>query len=477
MAVGTAGVIHHNPDVPGKRTTRPPRRAPPLYKAAVIETADSSSIRVNSSTADIDEAILARIKKCLERANHPNAAKAEARAALYLAFRLMKQFNVTQAEVMAHETPETQRKYAGQSTVAILRRDGNQNKTVQENIYIDPLVCAVEAYFTTKAYITHEERSLEITFYGISENTATAANAFEMVFNLIVERARKYPGQNGKNSYCVGIADGLLRHAEKLNKDEEARAKKAEQDTFAARVKEEEVQRQAALHRLGQFPTEGDMADNTAEDVSQDECEEVEDDRSSTMSPDSWNPLWASSTYDDDDDDEVRQEFIDNEDKSGTEELGEFIEDDVNDTPVDLTEYTNALVDAIAKELRSASSHSPPDSITQPTSEAPISQATRTYSTDSIDPTYQDPILGHAWASHMQLITFRETATKIADEYLRGQGIQKYQSKKGDFSVVNPDVYKQGKKDSKKIDVLRKTIKETVAGEQPELASSRLYPK
>jgi len=75
---------------PRKRTARPP--ALPLYKASVKELTETGTIRVTSSTADIDNVIVLRIKKCLERANHPNTLEAEAKAAIHLASRLMGRY-------------------------------------------------------------------------------------------------------------------------------------------------------------------------------------------------------------------------------------------------------------------------------------------------------------------------------------------------------------------------------------------------
>ena len=75
MAKRTADLIwvpgnHRERELPPrKRTARPP--APTLYKASVKELAETDTIRVTSSTVDVDDVIVLRIKKCLERANHP----------------------------------------------------------------------------------------------------------------------------------------------------------------------------------------------------------------------------------------------------------------------------------------------------------------------------------------------------------------------------------------------------------------------
>ena len=104
----------HPPPVKKPTTKRTTKKLPaPLYKASIKSLADTGTIKVTSSTADLDNGIIQRIKKCLDRANHPTTPEAEAKAALHLASRLMGQYNVSQAEVLAHETPSAQRQYAG----------------------------------------------------------------------------------------------------------------------------------------------------------------------------------------------------------------------------------------------------------------------------------------------------------------------------------------------------------------------------
>ncbi len=61
------------------------------------ELAETGTIRVTSLTADINNVIVLRIKKCLKHANHPNTLEAEAKAVIYLALRLIGRYNVLQA--------------------------------------------------------------------------------------------------------------------------------------------------------------------------------------------------------------------------------------------------------------------------------------------------------------------------------------------------------------------------------------------
>lgn len=93
-----------------------------------------------------------------------------------------------------------------------------------------------------------------LTFYGISENTVTAALAFEMAYNLIGEWARPYKGVGRKNSYALGVCDEMYRMAKQTKKDELAEAKNAEEEATAAKVRQEDVERQAQLDRLHSSP-------------------------------------------------------------------------------------------------------------------------------------------------------------------------------------------------------------------------------
>jgi hypothetical protein len=72
--------------------------------------------------------IVQRIKECLNPTNHPNTAEAEAKTAFHLASRLMGQHNVSQAEILAHESPDARSQHAGMSLVSIHRVDGDSLK-------------------------------------------------------------------------------------------------------------------------------------------------------------------------------------------------------------------------------------------------------------------------------------------------------------------------------------------------------------
>lgn len=194
-------------DPPQRRPPRPastPKLSPVRYKASLKELAETSTIS-GRAVNDIDDGIIQRIRKCLDRANHPNTAEAEAKAAVHLASRLIGQHNLSQAEVLAHESPDTRGQYAGLSTVSI--HHVNNLKQVRQQSYISTLCEAMTNFFDCKYYTTTRPSSLELTFYGIAENTVAASMSFEMAYNLIAHWASSYKGVATRNSYCLGASD------------------------------------------------------------------------------------------------------------------------------------------------------------------------------------------------------------------------------------------------------------------------------
>ncbi|KFY08350.1 hypothetical protein V492_06306 [Pseudogymnoascus sp. VKM F-4246] len=440
-----------------KRTTRKPaapKLPKTLYKAVVKDLADSGTIRVSSSTADIDNTILERIKKCLDRANHPGTPEAEAKVALHRASRLMGQYNVTQAEVLSHEPPSTQRNYAGQSTVDIVRVDSDKSKSVKHQNYVNTLLSAITLFFDCKSYSTTYSYYLRLTFYGIAQNTVTAALSFEMVYNLITEWARPHRGNGPRNSYTIGASDGLYKMAKKRKADEVAEAKKAEKEAMDAKIREEERERKEQLERLAPH---------------------VDDEPLDLCSPEPEVPVYAPSEvssveiwtdYEDSVKDEPLSEDSGLPGESGRNEDSAIVIEDSSDD--DCTEADFKVEDDNMDDIwgnfddlyNLDEENSAPAPILEDPSRTSVPQPKP--SNASADPD-QEP--ESKWASQMQLDIFRATATKIAEEFLADKGVKLKKGRKRNNVIRDQNAYKQGERDGKKIDVHRKTIKEGVSGD------------
>lgn len=64
------------------------------------------------------------------------------------------------------------------------------------------------------------------------------------------------------------------------------------------------------------------------------------------------------------------------------------------------------------------------------------------------------------WASRMQLVAFRQTASRIADDYLKDHDKKLYSGRTRHSVVRDWGLYMQGEKDSQKIDVRQKRIEQ-----------------
>lgn len=457
-----------------KRTSRPravKKVNPPPFKASIKALAESGTIKVTGSTADLDNAAVAKIKKCLERAKHPSAPEGEAKAALLLASQWMARYNVTQAEVLAHEPPDVQRKYAGQSIVSITRTDEDKSKNVRHYAFVDNLLFAMETYFDCKSYTTSYGSSLHLTFYGIAENTVAAAMALEMAYNLICEWARKFKGVGSKNSYCLGTSRELERMAEAWKAAEENASKKAERDALATRLQQEAAERQAQVDRLAPFqqcPNEVVAEPN--------ECvgkNGLTNGHSLHGKGAADNPIFLDSDGESAGEDILGHDsmFVDlADDESDDDCIDADFTGDNGDGMNDLGDVDEEINKLIKREPRSADASPPPSSSPYPSprpqntptapKQHPQSNSDGEAHQDASNQSESKTGLGSTWASHMQLVTFRETATKIADEYVKDRGLKLRSARSRSNEVRDWDAYDRGVEDGKKIDVHRKTIKQ-----------------
>ena len=204
---------------------------------------------------------------------------------------------------------------------------------------------------------------------------------------------------------------------------EEAQAKKAEEMSIAARVNEEKVKRQAELERLMPLSETQDgrvsvpAGDSGGTDGGL--IVHLEDARSATSLPSDETDSDASSDGDpfDDDDNCVEADFTVIEDDEYTgfnrSKHERSKSPTVEQTPFrGMCPKTASATRAAAHGERLAAQSRPPA--------RSGSAGLTTHANTSSDAAEE---LTPNWASHMQLITFRETACKIADDYLKEAGI------------------------------------------------------
>ena len=190
----------------------PPRRQPlKKPKAAIGYLADLET--KDTKTSHVAQAVVDRVRKCFARANHENANEQEARAASRMAAKITEQHHITQADIMVEEDRSERAKRGGISTVDIWpAKDGGRAFTPG---WVDWLTSAIDNFFDCRSFSAGYDNKIEWTFYGIAENTVSGAIAFEAVHNQIQDWSEKYTGIPTRNSYCLGVADGLLSLSKK----------------------------------------------------------------------------------------------------------------------------------------------------------------------------------------------------------------------------------------------------------------------
>lgn len=219
-------------------STMPSKKVPVAKQKATIGWLDngegSTGASASSKVSRVGQDVIERIKKCFERAEHEEKNESEARAAVMMASKYLKKYNLSRADVMEHEDQNTRAARGGMSNVNIWpAKDGG---AVKNQAWVNDLVCAIRKFFDCNSYSTNLHDSVEWTFYGIAEHTLSASIAFEMCHNLIQEWAGSYTTVAARNSYSLGVADGLCRLAEQERVDTENAAREAENKAFAARL-------------------------------------------------------------------------------------------------------------------------------------------------------------------------------------------------------------------------------------------------
>ncbi|KAF5016996.1 hypothetical protein F66182_11150, partial [Fusarium sp. NRRL 66182] len=238
-----------------------------------------------------------------------------------------------------------------------------------------------------------------------------------MAYNLVAEWARPYRGVGAKNSYCLGISEELYRMYQAEKFEQEIQAKEAESAAIVAKVKHEKEERQKQLNLLvpqpviSNKPLFPEMKNHAQKRFGMDgryslwQHEDFPFNELS-LSPDELEALTSSEGGSEDSSmDDFEPDFkLVNEDALNhfedlDEEICKFIK---SESPPFENLFGNYGLSGLSPRPRTALSPSLPER-----------KPTPTHLTDT-KPTYPEPEAATKWSSHMQLVTFRATADKIA---------------------------------------------------------------
>ena len=371
-----------------------------------------------------------------------------------MATRYMQQYNVTQADLLEQATNENDYAAMGSQSVVAITRAGEDGKRVTDQTWVSDVGSAMNTLFDTKSYSTARATSLEWTFYGIAANTVPAAMAFEMAHNLALEWASS-KGKH-KHSYLIGIGYGLWKIADKEKERENRRA--------------EAVERQQREQNEGSkiyVPQPGDGNDEGAGGLPKGIKARVSPD----PEEDTKSSVMLEGYQDNDTNFKIKPEESDSEDRHDVLSHGD--DDDWGDTP-NLTDQGYVSDDNEMKveptfeeedeksidfnadfeeQLREAMPKPAPD-----------------FLMDSDDESDRPNTVGaqltvNPWNTSQALVRFRQSATKVAEEYLKAQNTKLSAGRKRKRTVQDQESYRQGMEDSKKIDMKRRRIEGANAAE------------
>ena len=401
----------------------------------------------------IGKEVIERVKKCFARANHESANEQEARAASKMAAKIMEQYQITQADVMAEENSEQRAKRGGMSTVDIWpATDGGRPFTPG---WVDWLCGAMQNFFDCRSYSTAHTKRIEWTFYGIAEHTISAAIAFEAVHNQVQDWSERFTGIPIRNSYCLGLADGLLRLSEEQQNATEQKIRQAEANAFAARIKQERLDEQRRLARLRQL-----------RQPKVESAPELEDEAAMDLDE-------AATNMDEDvvDEDEATgPEHLDHPGNQTSDLSDNEVSPDFNENDHEIPPAVDTQAD-FDTELRKFLVSDPPH-LPDPHDE----DSSTTQSREATPPPLSDrnineedtlPVETAEWKSMRQLTTFREMSKDIEDTVLKDKGVNLTKGRKRVHIAKDKEAYKEGREDSKKIEVRAARI-EAKEGHEPD---------
>ena len=412
------------------RATKP--SPPPLQKAEVEDLAeDHSPVKVDSKA---EKRVLEVIMKCRARADHPATPQPEAEVALRTACRLMVQHHITEGEIFAEVmNPVVRNLVGGESTVRIVSTKGDSRKVIQET-WVLFVSRAITTFVDCKSYTTLKPSALVWIFYGIAENTRAAAIAFEMVHNLVIEWARGK--KRAKNSYCLGIANGLCQIAKDEKKQAKQEAKKREKEITSARLNQEARDRQHELNRL--------------HGLHQNEHEKVDSKMGGSDGGTSSRDLATPPA-------EIPFRERHHHQPS--------VEDAVEDLPNSTLEHGKR--NSNISETEGDYQYNDQDHTSEVDPDQELEHLLATFKpakTISVPP-YQLEVGDDAveaekslCASLQQLVLYEDKAGKIADDFLKSKKIKLGPARKRKWDIRDRIAYEDGKKDSEDIDIKRRRI-------------------
>ena len=220
-----------------------------------------------------------------------------------------------------------------------------------------------------------------------------------MSYNLLVGWSLKYKGTSQRNSYCFGVGRALEDLANEEKDKEEQAAIQTEKDEDARRILQEQADEQERLNRFNP-PNIYDLSDDEeSDDAAAGSAGRQEVVDSGIESPDSGN-------------------------ETGAEEND--MDEDANDNAYDNNDGGFDTARLLLSTLYTPEPDSQPPALASSFSNLRSTPMPSSPTTESISkqPTGIDGDAEPSWSSHTQLIAYRNTREKMAEDFLKESGIK-----------------------------------------------------
>ncbi|KAI9669951.1 MAG: hypothetical protein M1831_006987 [Alyxoria varia] len=447
--------------------------------------AELHHVTPQENQSSIDQKKLKTIHDCLARTEQNGATRAEAETASRVAARLMTQYNVTNEDVKKYNDGcSTSEEVGGSAGVVIKPSPGSKIRTTNIRHWHNGLASAMTTFFDCQVYsaATRAEGNRKVSyrwvFYGLKANSEIAARGFMVVFNLISGWSMKKKGP--KKDYLYGIAVGLQRIAgeeklreERLAKEREEREKQEKKAAEHDQQKEEARLREVLFTRIGRAHQAQPVEPVPRKSPSNREHVVVVK-REESLAQSSVHSRYPSVKPEPDDDAFPNYEEDDDEEMEDEIEPG-VIEDEV--IHIDESENVDDILERELQNAKTSGANDNDDIDTSGHSDMEDDNSEEEPETELINPiagsregpsTFngqygnarpssqaQDNDLGShevsPWENQMQLMEFRKTAQQVAEEYEKGLKLRK--GRKHRARIHDWKIYREGKEDSKRIDV------------------------
>lgn len=209
----------------------------PSHKAVfngnpILPVAARKPMSDGKNANEASQSMRKKIRNMIECALHPRTPTTEAEHAMRLASKLMRQYNLEQADIMRNVDDNS---ILGAVYVVEIRKTSGKTATQTRMaipVWISEVASTCAGLCGVKVILHQMPSHAEFKFFGVEQNAHMAALGFEATINATFENAETLTPQPNinlkvtKNDYKTGVSNGLFKLYMQKKKDEEEEKQK-----------------------------------------------------------------------------------------------------------------------------------------------------------------------------------------------------------------------------------------------------------